>query len=500
MEDKRIIISGKVLDNNDPLMLGRLRVLPKIDNLLQALPVDWNASKDIWTYKDPFVFLPLIPYYISQVPRVGEYVHVMYATRDEIRGANKFYIQGPVSRPWNNSFESYDNSQSMLDNGVYIKQAKDVRNKLTGEIDVDIRGIYPEPGDNAILGRGTSDLLIKQEDIILRSGKYTKSPNKEIPTSNDLRSFVQLSNYTLERVDDGAMSLNVDFYVDQEVKNFVEWSITGVDTTLNIMSGYVQTNSVKPTDSTKVLNFAINTGTTSNCIPVPGSKMEFTGFTALQVSSLINQYIRGFNRGKVTIPGYKDYPNNGILNQQFPFVFGPNVSTNEKLLSNDVIVSNLITTVFNEIKLNEVNSESGFAVVWDKDTVGPQKVSKETIVEKIKYLERPVTYGLMGGDYLYLLSHRSENPNRNIFNLKDTLYGISQEKILDDIKPNTSSMVRGEELIDFLKLIVDFIQAHTHNINEAPIQEPLQGVKISDITTALANAEKTILNQNIRIN
>jgi hypothetical protein len=61
-------------------------------------------------------------------------------------------------------------------------------------------------------------------------------------------------------------------------------------------------------------------------------------------------------------------------------------------------------------------------------------------------------------------------------------------------------MVRGEELIDFLKLIVDFIQAHTHNINEAPIQEPLQGVKISDITTALANAEKTILNQNIRIN
>ena len=287
MEDKRIIISGKVLDNNDPLMLGRLRVLPKIDNLLQALPVDWNESKDIWTYKDPFVFLPLIPYYISQVPRVGEYVHVMYATRDEIRGANKFYIQGPVSRPWNNSFESYDNSQSMLDNGVYIKQAKDVRNKLTGEIDVDIRGIYPEPGDNAILGRGTSDLLIKQEDIILRSGKYTKSPNKEIPTSNDLRSFVQLSNYTLERVDDGAMSLNVDFYVDQEVKNFVEWSITGVDTTLNIMSGYVQTNSVKPTDSTKVLNFAINTGTTSNCIPVPGSKMEFTGFTALQVSSLM---------------------------------------------------------------------------------------------------------------------------------------------------------------------------------------------------------------------
>lgn len=500
MEDKRIIISGKVLDNNDPLMLGRVRALAIIENEIQTLPQDWNPTNDIWTEKDPFIFLPLLPYYISQVPKVGEYVHIMYSTRKETRGLNKFYIQGPISRPWNNSFESFNNSKSMLDDGNYIKRAKNIRNKNTGIIDTDVKGIYPEPGDNAVLGRGTSDILIKQEDVILRAGKYSTNPKKEIPTSNEFRSFLQLSNYTLERVDDGSESLNVEFYVDQQVKNFVEWSITNIDTTLNLMSGYVQTNSVLPKDTTKVLTFSIETGTTVNCIPIPETKMEFTGITPDEVISFVNQYIKGFNRGLVIIPGYNNYPNTGTLNQQFPFAFGPNVSTNEQLLSTDPVTSNLVTKVYNGIKLNNVNNESGFAIVWDKDTVGPQKVSKETVVDKIKYLERPVTYGLMGGDFLYLLSHRSTNPNRNEFNLRDTLYGISQEKILDDIRPNTSSMVRGEELVDLLRLIVSFIESHTHPILQAPIAEPRKGVTLSQINEKLSNAEKTILNQNIRIN
>jgi hypothetical protein len=61
-------------------------------------------------------------------------------------------------------------------------------------------------------------------------------------------------------------------------------------------------------------------------------------------------------------------------------------------------------------------------------------------------------------------------------------------------------MVRGEELINLIKLIVTFLSEHTHNINDAPIQEPTNTVTISQITTELNNAQNTILNQNIRIN
>ena len=36
--DKRIIVPGLVLDVNDPLMLGRIRVLPKTENQQQGQP------------------------------------------------------------------------------------------------------------------------------------------------------------------------------------------------------------------------------------------------------------------------------------------------------------------------------------------------------------------------------------------------------------------------------------------------------------------------------
>ena len=132
--DHRIIVPGVVLDNQDPLMIGRIRVLPESENELQAYPENWSKEKE-WTIQDPFVFLPLIPYYISQVPEIDEYVHIMYATKQEKKDGTKFYIQGPVSRPWNNSFENYRNSESVLANGDKLKKAASIRNANTGEIE-----------------------------------------------------------------------------------------------------------------------------------------------------------------------------------------------------------------------------------------------------------------------------------------------------------------------------------------------------------------------------
>jgi hypothetical protein len=240
VKDKRVLIPGKVLDNIDPLMLGRIRVLPKIDNQQQNEPTD----KERWTNLDPFVCLPLIPYYLSQVPKVGEYVHIMYSTRDETKDQNKFYIQGPLTRPWNNPVESYNNSVAMLANGNYIKQAPQIRDIQTGEITANYKDIYPLPEDNAILGRGTSDLLIRPEYAILRAGKYTTTPNTEIPTRNDKRAWVQVSNETLEKVDDGFELLEFEMFKDKQLQNFVEWSIDTVDVNTGNLSGYVCLNTV----------------------------------------------------------------------------------------------------------------------------------------------------------------------------------------------------------------------------------------------------------------
>lgn len=502
--DKRIIVPGLVLDVNDPLMLGRIRVLPKTENQQQGQP----EKKEEWTKLDPFVCTPLLPYYISQVPKVGEYVGIIYSTRDETKDWNKFYVQGPITRPWNNYYESFNSSQAMLANGDYIKQADTIRDSETGEIQKEVTGIYPLPGDNAILGRGSSDLLIKTQDIILRSGKYVSSPNNDRPDSpqvkiNDTRSFVQLSFFDLEKVSTGTETISSEEYKDLQLQNFVEWSIEGIDINNQTVSGYVQTNSVIPIlqgNGTTVSTFEISFSSYAQCIPVPNSKMIFSGLTISSASQFINQYIKGFNRGKVNLDGYNEYPNNGYLNNQFPFVFGPSLSTYNKMLGNDPIESNFISSIYNNIKLFEVSNDVGFAVIWSKNTVGPQTTTVETEIEKSEYKENPVTYASIGGDFLYLLSHRTVIPGTNPINLSNTLYGIPQEKFTDDVLPSTNSMVRGEELLKLLRLIVQFLVSHTHNINEPPIQEPLNSVTVSQIETAFNNAYTTVLNQNIRIN
>ena len=508
MRDKRIIYPGKVLDTKDPLMLGRIRVEIKIENEIQNAP----SAGEEWGAKDPTVCLPLIPYYLSQVPKENEYVHVMFATRDETKDPNKIYIQGPITRPWNNSLESSDNAKSMLADGNYLEKIGAIRTGTEGTVNVNLVDIYPLPGDNAFLGRGSSDLLIRPDYAILRSGKYRTSPGVERPVRNDNRSWVQLSTYPLEKVKVGQEQVDVEVYKDKQVLFFVEWSIDSVDPITGLINGYVRNNSViAPTaytqaeDATKVSTFQIAENSLSKCVPISGSTMTFNSFTIDQTIKFINEYIKGINNGLVNpltygFNGYTNYPSGtDKLPPQFPFVFGPNIETNNKKFSDDQLISNTVITIYEKIKLNPVDNDSGFAVVWSKDVIGPQTVTESTTIDKSEYKDNSVTYASVGGDFIYLLSHRTEKPGKK-FSLSNTLYGIDQEKFVGEIKDGTSSMVRGEELISLLKEIIRFIKGHKHNILKAPATRTEDGADILKIEETLNTAEKTILNQNIRIN
>lgn len=508
MEDKRIIIPGKVLDNKDPMMLGRIRVFPYTTEVeAQAYPEGWeeNKKKWIWTKRDPFVFLPLIPYYVNQVPEVDEYVSIVYSTRQETKDANKFYIQGPITRPWNNVKEHYKSSEQMLSNGDYLKPADTIRDNITGEIKERYRGLYPEPGDNALIGRGTTDLILKKNDVLIRAGKYITTEGDQLPTPYTNRSFVQLSNYDLSIVDDGTEEIIINTFDDLYVKYYLEWVIGNINTTGQTIDGYVRLNSVIEDDTTKSSTFEIEnpTGSVSQTFPLPGSQIIFTGYTNQQVIDLVNQYLKGLNEGWVNIPNLNfSYPaGGGRLTNQFPFFFGPNPATYGLRKNDDPVIFSNFTDIFENVKFNPVSNYSGVGIMWNKNTVGPQTTETTEEIKKIKYLQSPVTYGVIGGDFLYLLSHNSQKPSSNKIDLKDTLYGIGQEQFVNTIKPNTSSMVRGEELIDLLSKIVGFLTSHTHPFpGLPPIQEPANSITVSQIETLLNNAQNTILNQNIRIN
>ena len=72
---------------------------------------------------------------------------------------------------------------------------------------------------------------------------------------------------------------------------------------------------------------------------------------------------------------------------------------------------------------------------------------------------------------------------------------------MDNIIPNTSSLVRGEELLELVNLIVRFLITHTHafpGLPPVPISQ--DGSTVTEILTEMQNATTKILNENIRLN
>ena len=150
--------------------------------------------------------------------------------------------------------------------------------------------------------------------------------------------------------------------------------------------------------------------------------------------------------------------------------------------------------------------EFGFFLVSRNDGGNPI-FGVETETTEIKTVENRIlntstTYSVMGAQKVYLLSHETNGPKGQII-LQDTLYGIPSSKFEEgdnNIEKLTYPVVRGDKLIEVLRKLVAFVGDHVHG-GPGLIPVPLAGSNsIIEISTLLAQAENTILNQNIRIN
>ena len=516
MSELKVIFQGFVVNNQDPLMLGRVRAVPVDQVESQLLPQDWNQEKDIWTERDPLIYLPLLPYYISQVPKENEYIHIFYYNTSQVVDNTKFYIQGPITRPQNNYYEDWHNSETMLASGTFLKQANNIKDPLSLEIKGQAKGIYPEPGDNSLLGRGTADVIVKEDEVLIRAGKNirTQTAGFNLPTPRQNRSFLQLSSFSLEKKQLDPIKQTLFSNKPQLVKKLVEWEITnefqitgntagGGTTGTTVYNGNVKLYSLLPKDQTKTTVVNLNTPLDAYKSG-PEYTLDFSGKTKDEGVRLINQFITGVNNGKININGYPKFPfeNDTRLEKQFPFYFRPTKNNIDKLSSSGTSEFNMVNDFFRKIKLLPSDVQFGSALVWSQNVIG-QQLTKETLtLQQVVYNQNPVTYGTVAADFLYLLSHKTDIPSRSKINLlpKETLYGIPQEYFSQNILPNTDPMVRGNELMKLLSKIVDFLGAHVHNINEPPIPIGTDGTELTEIRKILQDADNSILNQNIRIN
>jgi hypothetical protein len=248
----------------------------------------------------------------------------------------------------------------------------------------------------------------------------------------------------------------------------------------------------------------------SETILTGGTELVYTkNLTALplnEFSNKIKEVITDFQKKPERLFGSSEFWKNS---SQFPFYYRPDKKIRETLSNfldsfNVNSLENMVNLT-NKVKLSTTSINQGFDLVSNDENLPrePFKVINEIYVpSETKKINNTCT--LVGSDTIFLLSHLSTPSNdlKNKVDLSNSIYGVSANTVYDQIRPNTSSMVRGEELLELLNLIVNFLVTHDHPypmLPPSPISRA-SGVTSADLLTKIQEAYQKVLNSNIRIN
>lgn len=514
LNDRNIVYYGEVVDVDDPLNLGRLRVEPKDWQIQSHKRADPIKESEKWTSKDPFVYLPLLPIFLYQVPKLGEWVNILYSN-PELEDRNKYYIQGGFSSIDKIRNEEFKSSIVNTALGERNKQSNNIKSPKSN-VNTDTtntqrinnpqnQGLYPDTKTIALLGRYNSDILLPEGGVILRSNKIGDTPDVS-PTFNKRHSFNMIQKYETRKVNSGTNVFLENNQLIQKVQYLVEYNVHGgMGTTGGLFSAYVNVYKISPYN-TLFTNQVNERGYTEvnqdqKIGPIYREDLIFRDFDTIVTN--INLIIKRLNNSELII-------GDSIIENPFPFLVQPEKQLFDLYISNGnnsvpqqnyENANNFVKSIY----LLESNDKRGSLLVGQKDTIGKNTVTNRIEVEQINEIPEPITYGIEVSDRKFILSHLSQIPGLNKIDFQDANFSgdtyIDNDFIFNNIIPNTNSMVRGEKLIDFLELIVQYLITHVHpNYNMAPDSKSLSEITNQQLLTKLFQARTEILNENIRIN
>jgi hypothetical protein len=183
-----------------------------------------------------------------------------------------------------------------------------------------------------------------------------------------------------------------------------------------------------------------------------------------------------------------------------PFFFRPTTSFRNLSGGTPTEVENK-ATILRNVNVARRGPTSG--LVFSKRNAKMKSTKFNTIVKKIKFVDDSPeqTFGSLISDKIYFLSsdlgtNESSNPVPFI-NLNE--YELTQEDYIKRIEPSTFSTVRGENLLEVLRKIIDVILTHRHNPLMPIVNQPdyEDGNELKELYKTLEN---DILNKSIRIN
>jgi hypothetical protein len=518
----RILFGGTVTHNEDKYSLERIRVKPDfeiyqqvIDSLKDitkngksVLNAQGNDILEEFFYEDvdPFVYIPLIPVQLNIVPENNDYVHLIYYNWSENTGRkNQFYIKGPVSSAMSVARENSNQTKSIMAAGPNVKPGLPLKNS-NGYFFENTKGVFAEPKDYGIYSKGRSDIILKDNEVLLRSKKTPILKTNEYPVTNPKRSFLQLSNFDSRTVVGTQKTITQNLTVSEQIVKLVEYEIyLGLDTE-GPFSGNINIYNL-PGKSTNTLTDRFTQQTVIDDITFTYFSHSFNNIETLQeVSDIINKVISGLNDALINIDYLTPRETVNVTDIRFPFFFRPSLSLQKKSLIGSDLEKKNTNTLISLIAFpkSQKLTNPGSGLISSKNKYGLKKVSK-----KVKYTPNVIQngdfgYSVIGSEKIFFISNNSNIPGLERIQLKNSdVYGIDEPTLSGNYYNSTNSMVRGESLKDLLALIVKFLLNHQHLYHrETPFELTRETSPISKtkLTSEWKLFDTKVLNQNIRIN
>jgi hypothetical protein len=276
-----------------------------------------------WTKDDPFLVRPLLPFALNVTPKTDELVMLVYpiaqnshSTFKRYTDNFKYYVPMSPTTPNRAGFENYNVTKSNTPLGDNIKQSKSYK-EVGGVIPKSIFGLFPEPNDNAILGRGSTDIILKEDDLLLRAGKTLNLVPSDSgqPSVYDKRAFLQMSVFKSRTVIERAQQTEKLSTQYPNLSYLIEWNIVNPENEQNAFRTNVRVYEIKSNDEKiNTKNFKVDTDIKTIIDSSKIVKQLDTGPDSFDNTiTQINNFLNEWNNAKFEYGG----------KSAFPFAFRP---------------------------------------------------------------------------------------------------------------------------------------------------------------------------------
>lgn len=180
---------GEVMSVDDPLGLGRIKVW--IKGSVATGGDDELLGGNVGYENLPWC-LPLLPKHISIKPKVGEMVLIFIFSKQK-ESVDRLYI-GPLISQSNKL--DFDSARTTALAGFSFGPTYP---NVTPTNIPDLKGVFPNPDDISIQGRFNTDITQKNNEIVIRAGKFMTSEVTElnpypIKFNDKTQGFIQIKN------------------------------------------------------------------------------------------------------------------------------------------------------------------------------------------------------------------------------------------------------------------------------------------------------------------